>query len=45
LIAKLAEELYLIARMLNPIMPTTCEAIKATILANKKPDTLFPRKD
>lgn len=45
LIAELARELYSIARMLNPIMPATSDAIKATILANKKPENLFPRKE
>ncbi len=45
LIAELAVELYIIARLLNPIMPTTCEAIKAAVLANKKPENLFARKD
>jgi methionyl-tRNA synthetase len=37
-------ELYAIARMLSPFMPTTSEAIKSAILENKKPDNLFPRK-
>jgi methionyl-tRNA synthetase len=38
-------ELYLIAGMLQPFMPRTSDAIKAAVLANKKPDNLFPRKE
>lgn len=45
LIALLAGELYLIGRMLAPFMPKTSEIIKKTILENKKPRTLFPRKE
>jgi methionyl-tRNA synthetase len=44
-IAELATELYLIARLLNPFMPETNRAIKESILANKKPETLFARLD
>ncbi|HVU75316.1 MAG TPA: methionine--tRNA ligase [Candidatus Paceibacterota bacterium] len=44
-IAELATELYLLVRMLNPFMPETNEKLKAAILANKKPENLFPRKD
>lgn len=43
LIAELAEELYLITRMLNPFMPETNALVKKTILENKKPENLFPR--
>ncbi|MDB5190099.1 MAG: methionyl-tRNA synthetase, methionyl-tRNA synthetase [Parcubacteria group bacterium] len=43
LIAELAVELYQIGRLLNPIMPATNELIKAAVLANKKPENLFPR--
>lgn len=43
LIAELAKELYSIARLLNPFLPEANAKIKATILANKKPETLFPR--
>mgnify|MGYP001593661350 CR=1 FL=1 len=39
------EELYLIAHYLEPILPTTSRVIKETILLNKKPQNLFPRKD
>ena len=42
-IEKLAVKLYSIARMLNPIMPETCEKIKSLVKANKKPENLFPR--
>ncbi len=45
LIADLATELYGIARLLNPIMPSTSETIKAAVLSNKKPENLFARKD
>jgi len=45
LISELAVELYETVRMLNPFMPATNEAIKATILSNKKPPNLFPRKE
>jgi methionyl-tRNA synthetase len=45
LISDLATELYIIARHLNPFMPETAEMVKKTILENKKPPTLFPRKD
>lgn len=38
-------ELYLIARLLQPFMPKTSDAIKAAVLANKKPENLFPRKE
>ncbi|MDP3974889.1 MAG: methionine--tRNA ligase [Candidatus Jorgensenbacteria bacterium] len=43
LITELAEELYKIARMLNPFLPATSEKIKEAVRANKKPDALFPR--
>ncbi|HEY4486476.1 MAG TPA: methionine--tRNA ligase [Candidatus Paceibacterota bacterium] len=45
LIAELVMGLYQIGRMLNPFMPETSQKIKETILQNKKPETLFPRKD
>jgi methionyl-tRNA synthetase len=44
-IAELATELYAIARMLNPFMPGTNAKLKEAILANKKPENLFPRKE
>jgi len=43
IIAELAEEVYTIGRLLQPCMPETSENIKATVLANKKPEALFPR--
>jgi methionyl-tRNA synthetase len=43
LIQELALELYHIGRMLNPFMPATNALIKETVLANKKPETMFPR--
>jgi len=43
LIAELVQELYLVTRLLNPIMPNTSAVLTETILANKKPDNLFPR--
>lgn len=43
LISEMATELYQIARLLNPFMPTTSETVKKAILENKKPENLFPR--
>lgn len=43
MIRELVIELYLVARMLTPFMPETSRIIKETILANKKPQTLFER--
>lgn len=45
MIAELALELYAIVRLITPFMPETSQRIKSTILANKKPETLFPRKE
>jgi methionyl-tRNA synthetase len=45
LIRELLKELYVIGRMLNPIMPKTNIIIKDSILANKKPENLFSRLD
>jgi methionyl-tRNA synthetase len=42
-IAELALEVYHIGRLLNPFMPVTNVAIKDAVLANKKPENLFPR--
>lgn len=40
----LRENLYTIARLLNPFMPTTSERIKEIVVANKMPEKpLFPR--
>lgn len=44
LITEYVLRLYTIARMLNPLMPTTNETLKKLIRENKKPDTpLFQR--
>ena len=43
LIQELTLELYLITRMLNPFMPETNKIVKGAVLANKKPENLFPR--
>lgn len=46
IINDLVFSLYRIAKMLEPIIPTTSEIIKKTITANKKPETpLFLRKE
>ncbi len=45
MIAAMTARLYVIARLLQPIIPTTSNAIKSAILANKKPENLFPRKE
>jgi methionyl-tRNA synthetase len=42
-IAELAAEVYEIGRLLQPFIPKTSDAIKKTVLANKKPEALFPR--
>ena len=44
-IAYLASQLMQIASKLEPFMPSTSGAIKITVLANKKPENLFPRKE
>ncbi|MFM2330625.1 MAG: hypothetical protein RLZZ26_132 [Candidatus Parcubacteria bacterium] len=43
MIIEMATELYQIARLLTPFMPTTSETIKKAVLENKKPENLFPR--
>lgn len=45
MIFELTQELYMIARMLNPFMPETSKKIKEAIVSNKKPENLFARKD
>jgi len=45
IIFELTQELYTIARLLGPFMPTVSEALKHAIVENKKPENLFPRKD
>ena len=43
MIAQLATQLYVCARLINPFMPETSKLIKEAVLANKKPQNLFPR--
>jgi methionyl-tRNA synthetase len=43
IIRELAEEVYSIGRLLNPVMPETNKLVKEAVLANKKPENLFPR--
>jgi len=45
IIRELLSDLYIVGRMLHPFMPDTNVKIKETILANKKPATLFARID
>jgi hypothetical protein len=42
-VAECVAELYTIARLLYPFLPNANEVIKAAVLANKKPENLFPR--
>lgn len=43
IISELAHDLYLIARMLKPVMPEASVVIKEAVLENKKPENLFHR--
>jgi methionyl-tRNA synthetase len=43
IIAECVAELYLIGCQLHPFLPSANEIIKAAVLANKKPENLFPR--
>lgn len=43
MIASMATRLYSIARLLQALLPSTSDVLKAAILANKKPENLFPR--
>ncbi len=43
MITALVRELYALAHLLQPFMPATSDAIKTSVLANKKPENLFPR--
>ncbi len=45
MIASMMMRLYSIARLLQPLLPATSDALKAAIMANKKPANLFPRKE
>ena len=44
IIAECVTELSLIARLLQPFMPSTSDAILSAVAANKKPENLFPRR-
>lgn len=45
LIQHYVQDLYLISRALEPFMPETSKKIIEAIMANKKPENLFARKD
>ncbi len=45
IITELVTELAFIDQMLEPILPATSKKIIEAIMANKKPENLFPRKD
>ena len=45
IIKELVSDLYVIGRLLNPVMPTANKIIKEAILTNKKPENLFKRLD
>jgi methionyl-tRNA synthetase len=45
LIEELVREVYIIGRMLAPIMPEANKIIKEAVLVNKKPENLFKRLD
>ncbi len=45
LIADLVRELAAVDLMLEPLVPNTSKKIIDAIISNKKPETLFPRKD
>ena len=45
IITELTTELAFIDQMLEPILPATSKKIIEAIMANKKPENLFPRKD
>ena len=43
ILQELVLEVYAVGRLLYPIMPETNKIIKEAVLANKKPENLFPR--
>ena len=43
IIKELLHDLYLVGRLLHPIMPEANAIIKEAVLANKKPENLFVR--
>ena len=42
-IAELANNVYFAAELLAPYMPATSESVRKAVLANAKPENLFPR--
>ena len=45
MIANMVKQLAWIAKAIEPFMPDTSEKILKAVMANKKPENLFPRKD
>ncbi|MCE9541011.1 methionine--tRNA ligase [Candidatus Kaiserbacteria bacterium] len=45
IIASLVGDVYKLGKMLEPVMPETSEKIIRAVTENKKPETLFPRKE
>lgn len=45
IIKELVRSLYSVVFQIAPFMPDTSERLEAAILANKKPENLFPRKE
>jgi len=45
LIFDITQELYVIGQMLEPFIPETSKKIKEAVISNKKPATIFPRKE
>lgn len=45
IISDLVREVYTISILLAPIMPETSKIIREAVVANKKPENLFPRLD
>ncbi len=43
IIKELVADVYVIGRLLNPLMPEACTATKDAVLQNQKPANLFPR--
>jgi methionyl-tRNA synthetase len=42
-ITELVQEVYVIGRLLHPLMPNTSKIVKDAVLENKKPENLFAR--
>jgi len=45
IITELVQEVYAIAKLLEPFLPETAEKIQIAVKENKKPETLFARKN